>query len=92
MWNVVGPFEVGNPVDSEVVSEVVRSQNRHFLSLAEEDSEPQIAVTVVDSVVAEGEGGEAEVSVAVAVASVADAMTLGVVGVVVGTAAVDSGV
>ena len=91
MWNAVGPFEVGSPVDLAVASEVVQSQNRRCLYLAEEDSEVQIAVTVADSVVAEGEGhmvDGVEVSVEVEAASVADAMTMGVVDV----AEVDSGV
>jgi len=94
MWNVAGPFEVGNPVDSEVASGVVQSQNRRCPLQAEEDSVARIAATVVDSVVAEGEedtADEVEGSVVVGAASVADVMTLGVVGVVVDTAAAGSG-
>jgi len=90
MWNVVGLFEVGSPADLVVVSEVVQSQNRRYLYLAEEGSEAQIAEIVADSVVVEGEEGmvdEAEDSVEVEVASVADVMIMRVVDVVV----VDSG-
>jgi len=95
MWNVVGPFEVGNHAGWGAVLEVVQSQNRRCPSPAEEDSGAQIVATVVDSVAAEGEEGmvdEVEGSVAVVAASVADVMTLGVVGVAVGTAAAASGV
>ena len=93
MWNVVGLFEVGSPADLVVVSEVVQSQNRRYLHLAEEGSEAQIAAIVADSVVAEGEEGmvdgvEDSVEVEVEVASVADVMTMGVVDVAVA----DSGV
>ena len=94
MWNVVGPFEVGSPADLAVASEVVQNQNP-CLYPAEGDSEVQIAATVADSVVVEGEelmAGGAEVSVEVEVASVADVMILGVVDVAVATVVVDSGV
>jgi hypothetical protein len=93
MWNVVGPFEVGNPADSEVASEVVRNQNHRCLCLAEEDSELRIAATVAASVVAVREEGTADGvgdSVEVEVASVVDAMTMEVADVVVAVA--DSGV
>ena len=91
MWNVVGPFEAGSPADLAVVSEVVQSQNRClYLVVVEEVSELQIVVTVGDSAVVEGEdhsvdgeGGSVEAEAA----SVADVMTLGVVDVVVATAA-----
>ncbi|KAF9650260.1 hypothetical protein BDM02DRAFT_1500746 [Thelephora ganbajun] len=94
MWNVVGPFEVGSPADLAVVSEVVQSQNRRCIYLAEEDSEAQIAAIAADSVVAEGEEGMVDGvadSVEVEVASVVDVMTMGVADVVVGTAVADSG-
>ena len=96
MWNVVGPFEVGSLADLVVVSEVVQSQSRCPF-LAEQRSEVQIAATVADSAAAEGEDrmvGGVEVSAegGVGVASVADAMTLGVVVVVAATAVADSGV
>ena len=94
MWNVAGPFEVGNPVDSEVASGVVQSQNLRCPSQAEEDSVVRIAASVVDSVVAEGEDtvDEAEGSAVVGAASAADVMTLGVAGVAVDTAVADFGV
>jgi len=94
MWNVVGPFEVGSPADLAVVSEVVQSQNR-CLHLVEEVSEVQIAATVADSAVVEGEEhmvDGVEVSVEAEAASVVDVMTLGVVDVGVASAGADSGV
>ena len=96
MWNVVGPFEVGNPADWAVVSGAVQSQNHRCLCLAEEVSVAQIEAIVADSVVVEGEGGTVdgvEVSVAVGAAvSVADGTIMGVVDVVAGTEAADFGV
>ena len=95
MWNVVGPFEVGSPADSEAVLEVVQNQNRPCLYLAEEGSEPQIAAIGGDSVVAGEEHSVdevVEVSVEVEADSVADEMTTGVVVVAAGMAVADSGV
>ena len=94
MWNVVGPSGVGSPADLAVVSEVVQSQNR-CLYLAEEVYEVQIAATVAGSAVVEVEErlvDGVEVSVEAEAASVADVMTLGVVGVAVATAVAGSGV
>ena len=97
-WNVAGPFEAGNPVDSEVASGVAQSQNHRCPFQPEEGSVVRTAATVVDSVVAEEEEvvvvvvGEVEDSVVVGAASVADVMTLGVAGVAVDTVAAGSGV
>ena len=98
-WNVAGPFEAGNPVDSEVASGVAQSQNHRCPFQPEEGSVVRTAATVVDSVVAEEEVvvvvvvvGEVEDSVVVGAASVADVMTLGVAGVAVDTVAAGSGV
>ena len=95
MWNVAGPFEVGNHADLEVVSEAAQNQNHRCLHLAEEDSGVQIAATVAVSVVAEGEAGRVdgeEGSAEAEAASVADVTTLRAVDVVVGTVVADSGV